>query len=255
MSKLLTVVLIGMLLVSVTIASFGSQPLETAAITQESVAVHKEKERKRSLGVIKGWGNPGPKLSDSKTLSKGDIEIERELGLSILKQYPEPFDLQTYLSDLACDADAIIIGSIKNATAYLTEDESFVFTSYDLRLKEILKDNSLAPLGRRGHITVARPGGVLTLDGRKIIAKDQAYLPLNIGKKYLIFLQYLPEKGIYTASISKGSFLIEKNRYKKLTEDQLPGVLEQGEDIAFLKNAIRKSVTGGCNSSLRGGAR
>lgn len=182
----------------------------------------------------------GKKLREVAAETEGtEVAVIRGMREKTFNPDSPPFDLHSFLRNLACDADAVVIGVIKNQSSQLTEDEDFVFTDYDMSVEQILKDNAKAPIQLTNDLTISRPGGIVQLDNKIVRAIDESLDPLSIGHQYILFLTYIPTTGAYKAFDSNGSFQLSNKRIVKLTKESLPSKLETGNDAESLSSEIR----------------
>lgn len=188
------------------------------------------------------------KLSDGIKLAKeenwkGEIvnSIEPELNQRF-GQFPAP----KFLQFLACTSDAIVFGSPKSKIARLTEDENWIYTEYDFLVKEVLKQNPNAPLGKNENIQITRSGGLVKLDGYVFRFENTALQQLKKNKDYLLFLNYVSEANGYIAKNSFGDFVLEDNRFISLSKASLPEKIKTDNDYKTIINDIRSSVERGC---------
>ncbi len=206
----------------------------------------RQKKRERSRSVYKGPHNPhADKLPDIAATSKGDVRVEKEIGLPTFDPISTgSSDIQRLLTARGCDADAVVIGSTKSSTSQLTEDESFLYTTYQFDIEEVLKDNAAQPLNSGQSIAVIRTGGSIDLNGRKVVAEYKAAKSLEVGQHYLLYLTFLPEKSSYAAD--NISYQIKNNKIFKLTEQSLGKELESGNDADSFISRVRAAVSGSC---------
>jgi len=133
-----------------------------------------------------------------------------------------PFDLSHFLKAHACQADAVIVGKVVDQSSHMTEDQNFVFTDNEMMVEDVLKDNSQASIAQNTKITVARAGGLVKIHGRIAEARDESFRPLQVGRRYLLFLKYIPESGGYKSADSQGSFLLSgQDQVTSLTGEYL----------------------------------
>ena len=151
-----------------------------------------------------------------------------------------------FLANLSCKSDAIVIGTIKSKTAHMTDDETFIYTEYDLVIKEVLKNNSADPLDLNKNIQITRSGGLIELDGKRIRITDRSSEPLQKNKDYLLFLKFVPSANQYMASSPEGDFIYENNAFRTISKHPTPKELENN-DPNKLVSAIRDAVSAGCN--------
>lgn len=188
------------------------------------------------------------KLPDIAATATSNLEVREGVGQKIFQPNSPRFDFQTFINNLACDADAVIVGVIKSKSSQLTEDENFIFTDYQLLVQDVLKNNIAAPIQNNTSIIITRPGGTVQINGRNVTAVDESFNPLDIEGRYLLFLRFIPNTGSYKASISTGSYQLKNNKTIKLTEESLPSELETGHDAGAFVNDIRRTITGICNN-------
>ncbi|HKS29912.1 MAG TPA: hypothetical protein VJS44_18960 [Pyrinomonadaceae bacterium] len=149
----------------------------------------------------------GPKISDLTAKGAGDIVLTVD----------EPFVISTTSSGQqslpsietqVCNADAVVVGTLTDSSPQLTEDESFLFTEYTMSAEEVIKNNSKSPI-QLDSISVVRDGGIGQFNGRTIVAKIEGFAPFIEGKRYLLFLRFIPDTGSYLA-YANGSFELKK---------------------------------------------
>lgn len=224
-------------------SSYASRPITLVSQTKPKQLNKKE----RSQLVYKGANNPhSHKLRDIAAIAKGDVRIERELGLPSLTPASGPFDLQTFLAKRACDAKAIVIGNVVNGTSQLTEDGSFIYTTYEFRIENVLKNNPSQSIIEGQMVNILRTGGTLELNGRRVVAEDKAAKSLEAGERYLLFLSYLPEKTAYVAD--NLGYQIKREKTIKLTEQKLQQGLESGTDVQLFESYVREALSASCSS-------
>jgi len=192
-------------------------------------------ERQREHSKLYPPSPRGKKLSD---YPKG---MEILIGLPMPEQptsnrTPSSFE---FLTKLACDAEAVVLGVVESKTSQLTEKGDFIFTDYDFRVQEILKNNPGAAIQSSDTIIVTRPGGSVSLKGQIYRVKDKSFRNLQPGKTYLLFLNFIPNTKAYKAINSEGSFLIGENAVSRLTDEEIPYTLENEKDSAAFINQVR----------------
>lgn len=165
--------------------------------------------------------------------------------------YEVPPTAERFLNRLACNADLIIVGSVIGKAAHLTENESFVYTEYNLTVNEIIKNNESAPVEIKQEIEAVRPGGVIKLENRVIKVVDKSFAPLKINNKYLLFLKFVPDTGGYKAFNTAGDFQIVGKGFNKITSKALPDEMQGGMDAESLKQ-ISSAILLGCNTNIGG---
>jgi hypothetical protein len=152
------------------------------------------------------------------------------VGEVLPKETPE-----NYFKKLADQSDAIIRGRIIKKVSQVTEDDTFIFTDYDVSVIEVLKNNVISSLENGSSIIVTRPGGKIVVNDVVMYIKDHSYLPLpNNNNEVVLFLKYIPETGAYQTAQDTGSFELSEAELKPLTKVYFPqGVLTDSD--SFLK--------------------
>jgi hypothetical protein len=156
-------------------------------------------------------------------------------GMQPLLTTPErPED---YFGRISKESDAVILGRVITRESYVTEDETFVFTDYEIAIIEVLKNNAIAPISMGQSITVTRPEGKVLINGVIIKCENAAYTPLpKNDKEVVLFLRFIKETGAYKATGANASFELNGSILLPLTKSSFPpGVLQDAN--AFLQTA------------------
>lgn len=241
MAKSITVLAIAMLLGLGVIFTRSSAQQESNLAAQHKL----KKDRKdESRSVYKGRGHNAKKLTEAAAEATGDIGTTIEPGLPSVDPFARPFTINDHLRKRGCDADAIVIATIKSGDSFLTEDETFLYTNHKVTVEDVLKDNPASPLHTGSTATVTRTGGTITLSGKRVTAVYQAALPFQINKRYLLFLTYLPERESYVAD--NLSYLLENEKLVKTTKAQGYPEEETGKDSATFIQTTRNAMSYPC---------
>lgn len=158
----------------------------------------------------------------------------------------DPITAESFLHDLSCQSDAIVIGYPTSKAAHLSEDETFVYTEYEFRVTELLKDNSYNQITVNGDIQLARPGGNIKLENRLIRVLDPAYEPLSLRKTFLLYLTFVPTAKGYIAAGSGGDFQLENNLFKKLSAGITPKEITIGGTSSDLLEKVHNAIQLDC---------
>ncbi len=210
---------------------------DDATPVQEGRMTEKERAHSKLYKEYKPDGN----LRALAESSADDVEVVNGIPQKAFSSSSPPFNLQDFLREMARESDAVVIGVVHKKTSFLTEDENFVFSDYELNVEDILKNNSAHPIKVKS-ITVTRPGGAVVLGRRTVRATDESLEPLDRGNRYLLFLEFIPSTGAYKAFNSKGSFQLDGNKTVKLTHEDLPYEMETGTKALSLIAHIRSAV-------------
>jgi hypothetical protein len=166
------------------------------------------------------------------------VEIVVHVGLGEALTGPEtPED---YFGKLAKASDTVIRGRAIKKISRITEDETFIFTDYEVVVTEVFKNNLADPLDIGAIISVTRPGGKVVVDGVIVKVKDNSFAPLPINDKdVVLFLKFIPETGAYQATRTTGSFELDGSILRPLTGVQFPlGVIQDGTSFLRTTRAI-----------------
>jgi hypothetical protein len=174
--------------------------------------------------------------------NKSHVE-SKVLGIRLhvgLGEVGKPETAESYFGKLAERSDAVVRGRVTRKVSHLTEDDAFLFTDYDFVVTEVLKNNVMVPLYTGATITVTRPGGKILLDGVIVKATDDCFAPLPVGNHNLVlFLKFVPETGAYQATGDTGTFEVDGETLRPLTEVPFPpGVLRDGDSFLRTTRAV-----------------
>jgi hypothetical protein len=221
-----------------------------ATVVQKGQVTEKEREYSKEYKKLYSW-REGRKLSELRG-GKQDVKVIADEPDFVIDPYALVVTRSEFLRNLSCSADAIVVGSVKSKSAHLTEDETFVYTEYEFSIKEVVKNNTASPIEINNSIEIARPGGVIKLDNRRITVEDKSYEPLLKNKDYLLFLRFVPSTNGYVVASAEGDFILEDNSFKKLSKQRLPKELKNNNPQDLL-SAIRNAISVGCNQNSAGG--
>jgi hypothetical protein len=118
--------------------------------------------------------------------------------------YPAP-----YLKEIAYRADAVVVCVVQDSVSHLTDDGGFVFTDHEVLVEEVLKDNPRSPAKENQTMTITRPGGAMTINGRLVKGVDDRFPVFPRGGRYLLFLKEVPTTGSYRALADWSFELVE----------------------------------------------
>lgn len=213
---------------------------EVVDATPTQLGVMTERQRAHSKLYTRYQQDPSKNISQLIAHPIGRViglEYGVGLGPKLLPDTPE-----NYFEKLAKTSDAIIRGKAKSKVSQITEDDTFIFTDYDVVVLEVLKNNSTSPLAAGATITVTRPGGKIVVNDVIVYTKDHEFLSLPIdGKDLILFLKFIPETGAYQTELANGSFAVEGEALEPLTGAGFPpGVLQDGSSFLQTIRALSK---------------
>jgi len=178
--------------------------------------------------------------------SAGDVRFLQPPPLYGGDPLAPPFVLADFLRKSACDSDAVLVGRIKEKAAFLTDDESFIFSDHAVAVEEVFQANPAARLEPGDLVTVTRPGGKIRLkNGRTAEIAYADFEPFRAGERYVFFLRYVPSTRGYQVKEGARAFLLRDDRVFKRTGQHLGAQLDTMDESSFL-NEVRHSVGGGC---------
>ena len=107
------------------------------------------------------------------------------IGGDVTDESPSEQPLPTHISD------AVVIGNVTDANAYLSEDKTAVYSEFTVQVWDVLKNSQTSPLAVGTSVTVLRPGGGVRFPSgkiRKFLVAGRG-LP-RTGGRYAFFLKY-----------------------------------------------------------------
>jgi hypothetical protein len=154
------------------------------------------------------------------------------------------------LSSLADHAEAIVIGQIVEEASSFDGDDD-IFTTYQVDIKQILKHTKLkAPLATGEQqpmplttpLKIARPGGLIYVNGHKASKKLRGSDSLKVGKDYVFFLWWSPAYKAYTLTGGiSGVFSIEKDLTVKSLGSKSGVTAYNGSTLQAIANEIQSA--------------
>jgi hypothetical protein len=179
----------------------------------------------------------GDLRSISATSTK-DVEVVSGLPQKIYYPNARRRNLDQSIAEIAEKSNLVVIATVSEQKSFLTAEGTFVFTDYSMTVDQVIKNNLPRPISVSSQLIVTRPGGTIRLNGHVVHAVDESLDPFQLGKRYLLFLEYISRTGGYEAFAADGAFLVDHNRTVKLTKEKLPSELEDGVDLAVLVQKV-----------------
>lgn len=213
---------------------------DRATLIQDGQMTSKQKEHSK---LYKDYSLGQKRIPDELASEESGITIKVNTPLVFLERNPD--NSQNLLQQLACDADAIVEGIIKDKSSQLTENKDFVFTDYEMIVGDVLKDHIASPIIPQTTITITRPGGLVIVNSKTVKSIDASFLPLEIGNRYLFFLHFISATGAYNAVNSISSFHLTDAKINKLTQQSVHLDNDEANPILFMR-AVRTAVANGC---------
>jgi hypothetical protein len=129
------------------------------------------------------------KIAKRKAKSKKYAQYERMVGPGVKGSFiyhwgPDFPELPV------AQSDAVILGTVAEARAELTENESGVYSEFTININEVLKDDSQQPLSQGDSIVVDRPGGRVKYGtGQMSLFWLQGFGMPGEGRQYVLFIE------------------------------------------------------------------
>jgi hypothetical protein len=244
-----------LLLLAITMSAIG------LVVMSGQTQRHSKKEDATPVQELTGKQRQHSKLYDKSIRSRKKLsDSPSNVELIIKSPWVEDVNdnpsisTETFLKTATCDAQAVVIGQVKNKTSVLTEDGRFVFTDYELQVEETLRDNPDAPIQPESMLTISRPGGAVELNGKIFHVTDESFEPLEVNGRYLLLLRFIPTTGAYQAVNSHASFELKDNNVTRLTKQPLPYSFVYEENAAAFVAYVRAAADK-CRDARVGGAK
>jgi hypothetical protein len=185
-----------------------------------------------------------PKSTNAKRKAKG-ARYRNRLPMAI---DPEGNDMPSSstahwwagLSPLPADkSDAVVVGEVRDAQAFLNDDNTGVYSEFAVKVVQTLKDDAASPLA--GVVTGERVGGAVKFaNGRTRAFRLNAMGFPRVGGRYVLFLQRNPDGQDYTILTGyelRGGhvFALDGNKKSRF------GAFDGTDEAAFL-NEVRAAI-------------
>lgn len=156
---------------------------------------------------------------------------------------PSPYtNLLSNLTGLTRGSDLAIVGKVGKARPHEYADQSFLYTDWEVTVEQILKNNTKAPVESGQMITVTRPGGILRVDGRLVVANCANFITFGTGHEYLLYLKYLPKTGAYSIGNGLAAFeFMDDKTTRRL--DMVNKRRKQKPDVDTLLSLAQEAVS------------
>jgi hypothetical protein len=189
-------------------------------------------------------------------LTSHDDEQANDMGVDEHAPYPP-----VRLVGFSCLSDAVVVATAVHGDSHLTEAGGFIYSEWVFRIKEVLQDNPKAPIALAKTtatpligtaITVARGGGTLIINGRKVTGIEHNFPEFQPSADYLLFLTYVPQTGAYRANGGR-AFNLSLDEVPEKTQpymDHDQRVPAKSEDVL---RDTRAAITDAAGHCKRGG--
>lgn len=123
----------------------------------------------------------------AKRLFKANLTIHENAGVTAGTD--SQVALLDSLTAAANKSNAVIIGQVISAQAYLNSDKSNIYSEFTVRVEDVLKDDSYAPLIIGNSVVATRNGGRIRYpSGRVTISFIAGEGMPRLGRRYVLFL-------------------------------------------------------------------
>jgi hypothetical protein len=123
----------------------------------------------------------GRMTDEARRLGK-DVTFLTEDSFTVLPQAPEP-----PAKELPNQSVLAIRGYVSRKQSFLTDNETAIFTEYEVTVSEVFKSDSGTEPGDVVFIT--KPGGALKYEGHVLNDHHSRYLPIEPGEDCLFFVK------------------------------------------------------------------
>ena len=152
-------------------------------------------------------GIPG-QIPNRMATESGDIHLDNLQGSPYRIMSDDP---RNTLANLSCESDLVVVGKFGKATSYPTEDQGYIYSDLDFTVEEVVKNNQSAPVAAGQNLTITRPGGLLTINGRHVYALRDNFPLFHPGQEALLYLRSLQSVGTYSLPYPTGFLLSGEN--------------------------------------------
>jgi hypothetical protein len=233
-------------------AELRRQQAEDATPVQPGAMTARQRIHSGLYGGRQGLGKSLREQSEelARGGQSGDVTVTSSPGTPVFS--PAPARKGAPLEAAVEGSDAVVVATVTAKQSQLTEDERYVFTDYEVTVKEVLKDNAASHISASDTLTVTRPGGKVLLGGHLITVVDEGVKPLTVGDEYLLFLKFVPETSTYAAvSEDRSGFRLSHGRVTALTAAAGYAKRQEGRDSNSLVAEARAAAVAA--ASRKGG--
>jgi len=93
------------------------------------------------------------------------------------------------LNALTAAAGAVVHVAVRSQDTFLSSDGLSILTDYRVTVLNAVKPSTGSPIDAGDVITIRRPGGVLSIEGRKVVSNENDFPPFAGGAEYVLFLK------------------------------------------------------------------
>ena len=170
-----------------------------------------------------------PSVASAQTMR----EQVRTLGVSeeiVVSEYPS-----LPLSTLASTAGAVVQVSVRSTDTFLSSDGTAILTDYRVTVVDVIKGEGVIRTG--DVVTVRRPGGVLNIEGRRVISNENQFPAFATGSEYVLFLKtdvgqpYHMAAGPQSAYRIYDGSVVAMGELSKVSATRIPVFVQEVRDL------------------------
>jgi hypothetical protein len=144
---------------------------------------------------------------------------------------------------LKCRTNAVFIGLVTAAKSLPTEDGTYLFTDYIVRIDDSFRAPDAQPLLEGDLVTVTRPGGEMHVNNVTVSATSNTEPRLEVGGRYLLFTQFLPDVKDFVADVSSGTYRVAGDQLIDITyRDSRQQSAAAGQSRQLIENALLSKI-------------
>ncbi len=146
------------------------------------------------------------------------------------------------LAEIAAKADLIVEGHVRKLATYLSDDQCILYTDYAVLPQAVIAGQvPTAKSPGQAPIVVRMFGGETSIDGVKVIARDEQLLPFTDGQHLVLFLTRVPNTAKYEVTLGLfGAVEVSGDRMKRLLRAEgIPDEVSGREKTAFIEAVKR----------------
>jgi hypothetical protein len=204
-----------LLMLTITVLVKSSQPYSPAQTPDDPKSEIKHKSREAR------YGTPLYNKSRAQTilLSKqrdgstnaidfSFVEIEDFTKPNVLARVQGEGQLER--NKLVCSSDVILYGEVLSKTGVITDDDRFIYSVYNFRVGDILRNNSGLKINRDDQIEFTTPGGTAIIGDQKqgITYNYESFKQLKLNDRYIINLKRDAEADDYYVDSPLGIYFL-----------------------------------------------
>lgn len=144
-------------------AEFGQPSTETPA-----KQTHRQRRESRRRNFLPFISDPGKLVEGHQETTT--LTIIDAIRIETVEQFPTSFSA------------AVIIGTVVDAQGFVSQDRTYVYSDFRIRIDEILRQDSNAHLLTGGEVTALRPGAAV-------------YFPSGHIRRFVVFGHGMPKVG------------------------------------------------------------